>query len=489
VLNLADYQRFLFEQAGHPALVVSYRKQPPARAEQRIEYWGPKADWTVTKAEVITIVPQDRTTITVGELLRDLDGPDAPQIWKLRFWATQRDWRLLDRLSAYPRLRDHVRQTREKASEKRWIIAQGFQPLGPGDTVEESKEIVVPSTAYVGAESEHFDLILLPRDCEKLSSTTVRVRGRSGIGGDIFRAPHVLVSRGFSRCAFAPFDVSFRSSVRGIHGPSEDRELLCFLAAYLRTPLARYYLFHTSSNWGITRSEVQDEELLRLPFLLPDRHPAPKRARQIVGQVAKIVDDAASEADTDLVDRAGIVRIASAKIAPLVEEYFDVLPLEKLLIADTVDVIIDSTRPTRSRPLVPTVMPANATTRQAYVDRVCEMLNGWAKGGRSVARGQALGSETLGVGVAVFQKVERDQAAEPMQPVSSNLLQVLDQVRKAIPRKHATLDIVRGVMVFDHNRLYVVKPIGQRFWTQTAAMNDADEIAGTILMRSPREGA
>ena len=46
-----------------------------------------------------------------------------------------------------------------------------------------------------------------------------------------------------------------------------------------------------------------------------------------------------------------------------------------------------------------------------------------------------------------------------------------------------------GVMVFDSNRLYVVKPIGQRFWTQTAAMNDADEIAGTILMRTLKEDA
>ena len=62
-------------------------------------------------------------------------------------------------------------------------------------------------------------------------------------------------------------------------------------------------------------------------------------------------------------------------------------------------------------------------------------------------------------------------------------------VRKAIPRKHATLDVVRGVMVFHGNLLYVVKPIGQRFWTQTAAMNDADEIASTILMRSSREDA
>jgi len=34
------------------------------------------------------------------------------------------------------------------------------------------------------------------------------------------------------------------------------------------------------------------------------------------------------------------------------------------------------------------------------------------------------------------------------------------------------------------NSLYIVKPIGLRFWTQTAALNDADEIANTILMHT-----
>jgi hypothetical protein len=38
--------------------------------------------------------------------------------------------------------------------------------------------------------------------------------------------------------------------------------------------------------------------------------------------------------------------------------------------------------------------------------------------------------------------------------------------------------------VFDGDRLYLVKPIGQRFWTETAALNDADEIASAILMQT-----
>ena len=82
----------------------------------------------------------------------------------------------------------------------------------------------------------------------------------------------------------------------------------------------------------------------------------------------------------------------------------------------------------------------------------------------------------------MFEKIVRGETVAPMSDVGRDMLQALDDVRRAIPKKHATLDPVRGLIVFDRNRLYVVKPIGQRHWTQTSAMNDADEIAGTILM-------
>ena len=488
VLNLADFQRFLFEKAGHPALVVSYRQPPPINTAHRIEYWGPKADWTVTKAEVITIAPQDRTTLTVGELLKDLDGPDAPQVWKKQFWATPRDWRLLDRLTLYPRLRDHVRVANDPDETKPWRMAVGFQPFGENDPESSRKILQLPGTNFVSATSNKLDLFLLERDCSNLPSATIDVR-RLLRSVEIFRGPHVLVAKGFTSTAFADVDVSFQDAVRGIHGPTGDRELLVFLAAYLRSSLARYFLFHTSSNWGISRQEVHVEEMLRLPLPLPEQQPDPKRSRQIVREVTKLVDDAARNADADFVDRAGIVRAASEKIEPLIEEYFDIIPLEKSLVDDTVRVVIESTRPTRAQKVVPTLIPATIAQQQAYRGRVCEMLNGWAKSGPFAVRGQVHGSGLLGVGVAVFEKVERARVNEAMPDAGKSLIQVLDAVRKAIPRKAATLDVVRGVMVFDRNRLYVVKLIGQRFWTQTAAMNDADEIAGTILMRSPQGDA
>jgi len=87
-LTWADYQRFLFEEAGHAALVLVYRPSPPSSMRHAIDYWAPKVDWLVLRAEVITISPEDRSTFTVRDVLADLEGVDAPQIWKRRFWAT-----------------------------------------------------------------------------------------------------------------------------------------------------------------------------------------------------------------------------------------------------------------------------------------------------------------------------------------------------------------------------------------------------------------
>ncbi|MDZ4817588.1 MAG: N-6 DNA methylase [Planctomycetota bacterium] len=488
VINLADLRFLLFEKAIHPAIVVSYRQYAPRNASHAIEYWTPKADWTVTQAEVITIAPQDRTFITVGELLKDLASPDAPQIWKNRHWATHRDWRLLDRLMSLPRLRDIVRQPRDAASPKRWLMAEGFQPFGKNDPEESRKQLTLPNRRFIPARSSALDLFILPDDCENLASTTIDVRRLHSSPG-IFKAPHVLVAKGFTSIAFADFDVSFRHALRGISGPTSDSDLLAFLAAYLRSSLARYFLFHTSSNWGIYRPEVHVDEVLRIPFLLPDQQAHPQRSWEIVRAVAQTISESARATKAHFLDRDNQLQNATRAIEPLIHEYFDVLPMEAALINDTLNIVEPSIQPTQTRMPVETVKPASDIQCGAYLNQVRSMLNGWGKGSGSHVRGEVMRSESLGIGIVILERIDKAKQSEPMDQSGQDMIRVLDKVRKAIPKKHVTLDVVRGVMVFDKRRLFVVKPIGQRFWTQSAAMNDADEIAGTILMRTPGEYA
>ena len=485
VLNLTDYQFFLFEEARHPALVISYGKSAPANGNVRIEYWAPKADWIVTRAEIITVAPEDRRVVTVGEVLNDLADTDAPQIWKRHFWATGRDQRLLDRLSAYTRLRDIVRQPRESANGKPWLIAEGFQPLGCNDDASKAVVLELPSKLFIQATSPSLQLFLLTDECTMLTSPRVKVRARSNKNTDIFKGPHVLVAKGFTSIAYADMSVSFRHAVRGIGGPHSDRNLLVFLAAYLRSPLAQYYLFHTSSNWGVSRQEVHVEELLRLPFPLPDTFSDSTRQRQIVSAVADIVDTAATKTAQPFADRDAIVRGADAAIEPFIQDYFDVLPIEQILIEDTITTTAPSIRPTRKRKLVPTIQPATAKQITAYMNRLTDTLNGWRKRGQSLVRGNAAVSQNLGVGITVLERSNRANGAQSPQ-IDNDIVAALDELRKAVSRKLNAFGVARGVKVFLGNRLVIAKPIGRRFWTETAALNDADEIAGTILMHTPK---
>ena len=484
ILNLADYQFFLFEEARHPAIVLTYRKPAPKNRQHSIEYWAPKTDWLVTRAEVIAIMPEDRSTVTLGDVLDDLDGRDAPQIWKKQYWATARDRRLIDRLSLYPRLRDHVHQTRESNTNKPWLIAEGFQPMGENDDPSKAKPLRLTSKLFIEATSADLNLFLSKDACLNLPSRELSVRRTSN--PLVFRAPHVLVSKGFTSIAFADFDVSFRHALRGISGPKEDRDLLVFLAAYLRSSLARYFMFQTSSNWGVSRQEIHVEELLRIPFPLPDATPNPRRSREIVKEVAETVTSASNEASGHFVDRAGIVQQATEAIENLVGEYFDFLPIESVLIDDTAKVIAPSVRPTRARQTVPTISPSTEVQQRLYVERLCGTLNGWARSGPFVVQGYSQVSTNLGIGVAILQKTRAGVTSIPVNHDSEDLMTALDRLRKVTSQKLNAFELIRGAKVFDRDHLYIVKPIGRRFWTETAALNDADEIAGSILMNSPQ---
>lgn len=483
VLNLTDYQSFLFSKARHPALVLSYRRQIPDM-EHRVEYWTPKADWKATKAEIITISEYDRRKLTVKSILRDLQGVDAPQIWKRLAWATPRDRKLLERLADAPRLRDHVRQQRERVSDKRWLIAEGFQPIGANDNLQKSSVLELPTDRFIKASSPKLQLFLLEDDCIKRSSKEIRVRDRSNKTTGIFDAPHVLVAQGFGNIAFADFAVTFQHALRGIVGPREDRSLLIFLAAYLRSSLAKYFIFHTSTNWGVSRNKVHVEELLRLPFPLPHEAIDSMRAEQIVEEISHLVLSAIQRADNPWADRDMLVTSTQYRIEPLIFEYFDVLPSERILIEDTINITIPSFRPSQRRP-IPAIEPSSSEIIEQYTERLCETLNNWAKLSNSQVVGSNKKSERMGAGLVVLEKVARGSSASFSD--DWNIIASLERLRKTASTKLTTIELMRGVKAFDGNRLYIMKPLSHRYWTETAALNDADEIAGSILMQSSGE--
>jgi type I restriction-modification system DNA methylase subunit len=481
VVNLADFRFFLFEQSLAPALIIQYSENKPVDSSYKLDYWAPKTDWSILQTEMISVLPQDRTKLKVKDILKDLNGNDGPMIWKKHFWATARDWRFLDRLSLMPRLRDNVGQQRNVY--KRWSISEGFQPVGDSDNPTNAKIINISSNLFIDATSDKLNLFILESDCKKLSSRQVTVREKSNKNVEIYKAPHVLVTKGFSSIAFADFDVSFRHALRGIHGPESDRELLIFLTAFLRSDLAKYFLFHTSTNWGIYRPEVHVQELLRLPFPLPGDMPDSKRCAKIVKEVAAIVTKEINSASEVFSIRKEIVDNAQNKINKLVIEYFNIDNTERLLVDDTIGFTIPSIHPPRNKTDIPTIKQSNKQLLDSYSHLLCNRLNNWADKKYKI-HCKVLHDYSIGIGIAVLEKTGHNENPKELDGIGLSVVPIINNLQKIINKNYGTYEIVRGLKIFDKNLLYITKPIGQRFWSQTAALNDADEIASTILMQS-----
>lgn len=484
ILNLTDLRFYVFRDARHPAIVVRYRNAAANEDGGAVDYQVPKVSWPTVKADIITMGPGERVSIPVSDVLTDLETADAPQVWNRHTWATPRDVRLLDRLKTLPRLRDHVRAPSETSDGKRWVRAEGFQPLGQSDNTDDAKWLDLPSRRFIGARSSEIDLFLDSDSCELLPASTVRVRQKSNSYTDVYRGPHVLITHGFQRIAYADFDVSFRHAIRGIHGPDRDKELLMFLACYLRTDLARYFAFHTSSNWGVYRPKVHVQELLRLPFPLPEQRDDPKRSWAIVNESAEILQGAHREARTDFLRRGHAVAKASVKLEALVNDYFDLQESDIRLIADTVEFVLPSVQARPGRTAVPSLTTSGSAHSAQYTERLCATLNHWARSSGYVVRGSSIVSASLGVGVAVLEKVRQGGAASDVPHGGREMLQVLRRIRDVLSAQSEYLNPMLGLMVFDASRLYILKPATLIHWSDTAALNDADVLASALLSRS-----
>ena len=139
-----------------------------------------------------------------------------------------------------------------------------------------------------------------------------------------------------------------------------------------------------------------------------------------------------------------LCRPPADSIETLIDEYFDILPIEKTLIDDTVQVIIPSVRPSRARSGHSYDQTKHRrSSRTEYVKRLCDTLNGWAKSW-PVHRSRACGGfdDSSGLALQFCKKSvpERQHldAAEDL----SDLLAALDRLREdhVTKTQHSRID-------------------------------------------------
>ena len=522
VIQLADYSFILFKDALCPCNIVRFTPRLPDEATHEIEYVAPKVTRVDLREGIIPVAPQDRKWIPLRLLLAAAEQKAISMAWKSYLWGTPRDLKFLNYLLTFPRLDDLVDLLSKKGRErtKPWVTGQGCKPreikakskldrdLKPLGNWKDTDPFL-PARLLCG-------LITVPLSfCPTLKQ---HFEAEGYLPGKlyskppdaIFTPPLVLFNQGFSEAGFFDQSVRFHHSLQSIAGPKGDTEKLLFLAAYLRSKLARYLIFQTAANVATERDKAHLFEVLRLPFFVPDLATIPVGDPDAFAKVAGKVrhlkeameesvsqlderldskgfrlqsDDEGTEAqerDKWLREQREKTAMLEAEINPLIFDYFGLNAQERALVEDTCDIFDKSDTPGSLEAVrsIPTLQALDAAGLEPYAVMIAETLNGWASGSLRVCATGGVDAD-LGLGLV---ELSQSRVARPFQArnTSKVLATALQRIQDASTERRGRLEFQRSGWFFDATRIYLVKPALRGQWTRTAALNDATELRAHI---------
>ena len=471
VINFADLRFQLFEKAHRPAALLLYSPLQVNEFPYRFEYWAPKADLNLRIKRVITLSAADKVVLSVAAALEN------PLVFKQRLWMREPDAKLFSYLSRLPKLGDLVTDfgsiSRRKANvPEGWIIGQGYQPL---HTTEEGVGFVSKFVGHlpdlpIGAFTR------LAQSADGLRpAPSNRVRRRGFEVG--FEGVRVLVPRGVEtaqsrlRASFSDEPLTFQHILQGISVPAGNTERAKLLTALLNSRVAIWYAFHGTASFGSDRPEVQQADLLKLPFPSPEDLPNKEAAADAAHKLVRIIEHALLQTG-DLLAQVPDHNDVLLKIDRLAYQYFGLSIDEVAIIEDTVDAIIPALQPHEGQ--TPTLwLEPNEIERSAYAEFLTKSLNDWFDGKGSISARLVAKSADLGV-----LRLRLNGQEEYSESVDGQLSQVLEELSDHI---HQPLDgnfqLMPDLRVFVGESLFLIKPMQRRFWLRAAALADADSIA------------
>lgn len=497
---LADHSFILFPTADCPCFIGRYSALAEGETVGDFEFVTPKVELTDPRSANLPVQPEDQKTLSQLALIAAAQSGEAAAAWKQSHWGTPRDARLLERLLRWPRLsriavRPHGENdvdeedvesaatvTDKKLPLRLWHKGQGFRATS-ASTNSPLPVFWKSADRYLSAKSAVNDLVLLREQTDPIGDQ-FRAEGLDRKRNPlIFQAPMLLVNKACTKFLFSDFDVLFQDDFQSICAPLEDKAELLFLTAYFASPLAQYLLFHTTANIGIERDIARLNEMLRLPFPLPEDMPKPAEAKRIVADCADCLLRLQSDLrdDRNLLQRDALVTKAQATLYRHVGDYFGLCEWERELIADTVEIFRPSSTPGSldSDKLI-TAKPSSPVHRKEYAETLVRTFGAWTRGKKTLwAHGHLAtksGLALLTFGIGGKQSMYNETAAD------TEVERIVCAIRESSAQDSGTVfRKLRGFAYYEADRVHLLKPLARRHWTRTSALNDADEILAHMM--------
>lgn len=488
---LADYSFILFPGADCPSFIGRYHPRQDNETAGKFAFITPKVEWLDPREALIPVQPEDQKVLSEADIIAAAEHDEAATAWKQHHWGTGRDARLIERLLRMPRLKrmvskppnDEPSEVTRAESARPWWKGQGFQPFNYASYQREPERYGEPkerwwedSHLYLSATSPVGGLVLLKQECESVGKRFVKLRRAPN--KVLFKAPMLLINQACTKFLFSDFDVLFQHDFQSICAPKSEEDKLLFLTTVLASPLTQYFLFHTTANIGIERDKALLEEILEMPFPLPEDMADQKQCQTILSECASLLRDLKRQLlkQGNLLRHNSLLEETQQKLNSLVYDYFDICDWERYLIEDTVEIFRPSSTPgsVDSENLI-TAKPAQKQHRKLYADTLVATFRGWTRSKANLwaeghlAEKSELAMVTFGAGGKAKEYRES--------PAEERVEEVLAKIRESSTRSEGTVfRCLRGFIFYEDTKVHLLKPLSRRHWTRTAALNDADEI-------------
>ncbi|MEW8026296.1 MAG: N-6 DNA methylase [Candidatus Thiodiazotropha sp.] len=482
IVNFADTRFQLFEGGDAPAALMLYKQQRSEDKLYSFDYWVPKADLNLKTKRLMTLSSIDQAKLPIDFVI------DDQLLMKRRMWMQTPDAKLFQYINGFSKLSDklHTYQNSKRlrnSDPKKWIIGQGFNPVQEHNL---SNPDYKPAYSKLVTQLPHlktkaFHPLVLPTIEGKPWHTNVVHRKGYEEG---YRAPHVLIPQGIDssqgrlRASYCTQDLTFRHSIQGISFDRNDAKLAKFLTVLLNSSLIAWFLFHHSSNTGMERDKVHQEQLLEIPFPLPDQISGNSHATKALDEAVRLMDRLISKKDE-------LLKSAHAEFLPdidkIVYQYFGLHENQILLIEDSLNHIIPSMQPRAHSKTMPSLWKDTTESDwKNYAYHLSSGLSNWInKPYRATTDLTGSSSDLVVLGVRLTDNPDAHTFSNNRE---ADIDQILPLIWKSMPEQlPGNFQLIPDLRIFIDDVLYLVKPRKRRFWLGSTALADADAIAADLL--------
>lgn len=491
LINFGDLQGLLFptaENTCHVFLGDVRSKHIPSQIpfNETFEYCVPKADMSLALGR-LTMLSADKHQLQTHSVAEN------PQLLVTMMWGDANDLSIWTRLTACGTFADFWRGPRET---RRWVYRKGIhlhdrsrEPVNAGAL--RNKRFVPVAALSAGSPVLHPSLLKAWPE----SQNTVVGLNDSVLA--VFDGPRVVFPDGFSReqlnirAVYFDGPATFTHSIGVISGTQKDSKLLQFVAIYLRSSLARYFLMMRGWKMLCERNGVHLTDVEAFPFFAPEDAPDPKAAAKALSSVSRHVAEISNLPELEQSHRYDALR---DDLDDAVFTYFDLKSEEKALVRETVDILMPSIRPRSFKGLdTPAQHIAAPEDFAIYARALADSLTTWRRRMRGKGRFQvkvvSSNPERAGPSGIVCITYKDKSTGAPSVDTTVNddlVLQTLNQLRasglRAIPLGDS-LSLVPDAHIWIDQSLYLVRPLAQRNWTIRQALRDAERIVRTVQSR------